>query len=699
LPNQSPSKFKRFRRKSRVPSTASQLGTGPRLTPLRDVRLDGDQFIAESDEPWLSVEFEPSSTPRGQWARIVYRSSFLDPLIRPMLRLTLDHEWRDFYMPGAVHGRGVWLGFIPEETREIRISPVARKGPFGFEIEKLETISASRLLRKAMRGSREKTFAWISARMRGMSFEALEEISYALCHEPMAQYQAWRRKRLRSFEPRGIDRPRHDWRDAPHIRFAINLRQGSAPFLSRLLTALGAQPYPNWSVVAIGAPDLLDAKAFATALEQRRLIRLDATATARDIAIGLAPTDLVGRCAARDGIPESALAILAERALEAPKADIFYGDEDRMDRDGRYFAPSFKPDWSPLFEAEAGYMGAAAFARAALLADARTPAARFADPGKPIGDGLTAAATRVEHVRRILLSRAGAGRSRPIDRPMVATAAPVSEQLAATIIVPTRDRVDLLRACLTSAMEKAGAIPFEVIVVDNGSVEPASLAYLADLGYRKNVRILRRPGPFNFSALCNDAAANARGGTLVFLNNDTQALTPDWLARLVALARKPEVGAVGARLLYPSGRLQHAGVVVGLVGRAGHVNAGLEQDEPSYLREVETTRETTAVTGACLAVEKSKFDAVRGFNARDLPIDLNDVDLCLRLRENGLTNIYTPHCELIHHESESRKQAAQPSKVYAREWAYFIARWGSVMRDDPYFHPALSLHSVRPALG
>ena len=682
-----------------MPSNASPQGTGPRLTPLRNVRRDGDQFVALTDEPWLRVEFDPAARPRGQWARIVYRTSFLDPLIRPLLRLTLDDEWRDFFMPGAVHGRGVWLGFIPEETREIRISPVARKGPFGFEIEKLEVMPTSRLLRKALRGSREKTFAWISARMRGMSFEALEEISYALCHEPLAQYQSWRRKRLRPFEPLGMDRPRHDWSRAPHVRIAINLRQGSAPFLSRLLTALEGQPYPNWSVAAIGAPELLDANAFAAPTARQRLFRLDAAATTSDLAGDLAPTDLVGRCAARDGIPESALAILAERAADAPDTEIFYGDEDRMDRDGRYFAPLFKPDWSPLFEAEAGYMGTAAFARASMLTGTRGPAARFADPAKPLDDIIQMSTAKVEHVRRILLSRAGAGRFRPSVRAPDLAATPNWRQPAATIIVPTRDRVDLLRACLASAMEKAGAIPFEVIVVDNGSVEPATLAYLADLGHRKNTRILRRPGPFNFSALCNDAAANARGGTLVFLNNDTMALTPDWLARLVALARKPEVGAVGARLLYPSGRLQPAGVVVGLMGRAGHVSAGLEQDEQSYLRGAETTRETTAVTGACLAVEKSKFDAVRGFNARDLPVDLNDVDLCLRLREHGLTNVYTPHCELIHHESESRKQAAQPSKVYAREWAYFIARWGSVMRDDPYFHPALSLHSVRPALG
>ena len=231
----------------------------------------------------------------------------------------------------------------------------------------------------------------------------------------------------------------------------------------------------------------------------------------------------------------------------------------------------------------------------------------------------------------------------------------------ASIIIPTRDRAHLLQACVSSIFARSGAHPYEVIVVDNGSAEDRTLRYLAELERDPRVRILRRPIPFNFSRLCNDGAAIASGAALIFLNNDTAVVSSDWLAPLTGMATRPEIGAVGPKLLFKSGRVQHAGVVVGLMGRADHLFGRARNGDPGYLGMLGATREVSAVTGACLAVERGKFDAVGGFDADNLPIDLNDIDLCLRLRERGLVNLYTPDSTLYHYESATRGVFAQPS--------------------------------------
>jgi GT2 family glycosyltransferase len=230
-------------------------------------------------------------------------------------------------------------------------------------------------------------------------------------------------------------------------------------------------------------------------------------------------------------------------------------------------------------------------------------------------------------------------------------------------------------------------------------VKPETLGLLDELATDPRVSVMRRPGPFNYAALCNDGAAATRAPLLLFLNSDIDVIGPDWLRHLADLAVRPDVGAVGAKLLYPDDRLQHAGVTVGLNGFAGHLYSGAGRDEPGHLGELRFPHEVSAVTGACVAVERHKFEAVGGYDAQNLPVDLNDVDLCLRLGEQGWRTIWTPDAELYHLESASRGRAIRGSKVYSRERTYFRERWAHVIRDDPYYHPALSLVARNPVLG
>ena len=240
---------------------------------------------------------------------------------------------------------------------------------------------------------------------------------------------------------------------------------------------------------------------------------------------------------------------------------------------------------------------------------------------------------------------------------------------------------------------------FEAIVVDNGSQEAATLTLLQEIRADSRFSVLERPGPFNFSRLCNEAARVARMPTLLLLNNDIEPLETGWLRELTAWTSDPTVGAVGAKLLYPDGTLQHGGVILGIEGIVGHFEYGLAGKDPGYFGRLNAPHSVSAVTGACLAVSRKKFFAVGGLDEVNLPIELNDVDFCLRLAERGWRNVLDCAVRLTHHESASRGRTRGVQAQYPKEWNYFRRRWMHRLRSDPAFPPGLSLDSTTPMLG
>jgi len=270
-----------------------------------------------------------------------------------------------------------------------------------------------------------------------------------------------------------------------------------------------------------------------------------------------------------------------------------------------------------------------------------------------------------------------------------------------SIIVPTRNRVDLLRPCLEGIAATDYPRRKEIIVIDNGSDEPETLRYLADLD-PDFARVVVDHGPFNFAALNNSAVTEASGDLLCFLNNDIEITDPQWLTVMAHQAMRADVGAVGAQLLYPDGRIQHAGVVVGIGGGAAHAHRLLKPDNAGYFHRHALPQFVSAVTAACMVVHKSSFLAVRGFDAEDLPVSFNDVDLCLKLNACGWQSLYEPRAQLVHHESVSRGFDRDPvgAKRQARELAVLRSRWGvrepspdddwRSWQADPFHHPALS---------
>jgi O-antigen biosynthesis protein len=403
-------------------------------------------------------------------------------------------------------------------------------------------------------------------------------------------------------------------------------------------------------------------------------------------------------------------AVALLRAAVTP-TNLVYADEDRELDDGTWAAPRFKPAFSPEFLLSSAYIGRP-LAMGALVADhlpdlvasdecaleheCALAAAQVADDVIHIAEVLChrsdrvstdAPPTSLEHVREAL------GRSEP-DATVVAGSAPgqyrivrpAPFQVPVSIVIPFRDQPRLLRTCVDSIDDTTrGQSNLEFVLIDNGSTDPETLSLVERLEARSDVSVLTDASPFNWAALNNAGAQQARGEILLFLNNDIEAHQSGWLPALCAQALRPDVAAAGARLLYPDRRLQHCGLVVGLTGAAGHVLGGLAEGDPGYLRMAVTARECSAVTGACLATRREVFDALEGFD-QALGVDLNDVDYCLRAGVRGLRTMYEPAAELIHHESPSRGTAGGVGDI-----VQFVDRWKGYIADgDRYFNPHLT---------
>jgi GT2 family glycosyltransferase len=266
-----------------------------------------------------------------------------------------------------------------------------------------------------------------------------------------------------------------------------------------------------------------------------------------------------------------------------------------------------------------------------------------------------------------------------------------------SVIVPTRDNVALLRPCIEGLLHRTDWPNLEVLIADNDTTESDALAFLKEVAGDPRVRVLPCPGPFNYSAINNQAARSARGELLLLLNNDTEVVSPNWLRDMASLASRPEIGAVGARLLYPSGQIQHQGVTLGLGGVAGHEFGLNEGDFPGPADALFVTRSVSAATAACLMMRRSVFEAAGGLDEEVLKVAYNDVDLCIRIGRLGLRLLVTPAAELLHKESASRGDDMSPAHRarWDRECRAMLERWGPVLTTDPFWPLDANLRDQR----
>lgn len=446
----------------------------------------------------------------------------------------------------------------------------------------------------------------------------------------------------------------------------------------RSLDALQAQAYPEWEAL-LPQTDTIP-------LGTDRRIRHGAAADAiGDFMLFLTPAILPGATA------------LFEMAVAAgADTELIYADEDQIDTDGQRHSPWFKPGWDPDLLAVQDFPGQACAWRRSRFETLRA-VPTLGDPGV-----LTLDAARIRHVAAILFHRTEPPRgTRAITR--IHHGVPSPEPLV-SIIVPTRDRAHLLRKCADGVLNRTAYRNIELLIVDNDSRAGRTHRLLRKLRHDPRVRILHHAGAFNWSAMNNAAASEARGEVLLLLNNDIEVIAPpglrgDWLHELVGQALRPEVGAVGARLLYPDGRLQHAGITLGAGAASAHLMRHASAGEVPSCLGLEHVRGVAAVTGACMAMRRSVFEQVGGIEAEHLAQTHNDIDLCLRLRSHGYRILVTPHATLVHHEAATRgadASAAQCRRT-AGERAYLTRRWGELAQADPYLNPNLTVVADRLA--
>jgi GT2 family glycosyltransferase/uncharacterized coiled-coil protein SlyX len=497
----------------------------------------------------------------------------------------------------------------------------------------------------------------------------------------------------------------------PTFSLLLRPRGEPAPLVRRLVASLRSQAWERWELCAVDDASLggeaCGVLASAAGSDPRIRLAPAAAGSTGAALLELARGEFVAWVDPDAELAPEALLAVAARLAADPDLDVVYGDEDRLDASGKRVDPFFKPEWSPDLLLSMNYVGDLTFARTPLAREVGAPSPDLgASQGHDLALRLTERAKRIGHVARVLYHR----RARPEDagegdggvRAIAAALArrgvdgsverrrpglygvryALRGEPLVSIVMPTRDKHAVLRACVQSIEQRTRWRRWELVVVDNGSEDPRALAYLEELGRRH--RVLRDARPFNWSALNNGAVREARGEHLLFMNNDMEVLAPDWIEALLEHAQRPEVGAVGARLLYPDRRVQHAGVVLGIGSAAGHGFKYLPEDDPGYASLAHAIRDVSAVTGACMMVPRARFEEVGGFEER-MPVAYNDIDFCLKLRRAGHLVVYTPYATLLHHESATRRYEHP-----AEDEVLLKVRWRDELLDDPYYSPHLT---------
>lgn len=556
---------------------------------------------------------------------------------------------------------------------------------------------------------------------------------------PPAEYQRW----IKAFEATNADLKKQrefPFARAPIVSILVPVYNPPAAYLDAMVKSVQAQTYPHWQLCLADASTAAHVRPmlekFASADKRVKLQFLESNGGIvgnSNAALAMATGDFVALLDHDDTLAPFALYEVATAINANPAAEFLYSDEDKLDFDGNRVEPNFKPDWSPETLRSRNYVCHLVVAKRALL-DA-IGGFRPGFEGAQDHDLVlraTERAKQIVHIPQILYHWRMHRQSTAADAGSKGYAhdagkRAVQEQLTrlgidatthdgavpgmyhvvthlrtqplVSVIVPNKDAPEMLARCVES-IAKSSYANFELLIVENGSTRPETHAYYRQLEKQPNVRILEWTKPFNYASVNNFAATHARGEWLLFLNNDIESVNAEWLEQMVKAGVQPGVGAVGAKLYYADDTIQHAGVILGMGGVAGHSHLNYPRSATGYMQRLRYAQNMGAVSAACMLCSAELFRELGGFD-EGFVLAFNDVDLCMRIRAAGRRIVWTPYAELYHYESKTRGYEDTPEKLkrFKREYDLFMLKWGrQLQQGDPYYNPHYRLDRADFAL-
>jgi glycosyltransferase involved in cell wall biosynthesis len=718
----------------------------PGLTPIRDLRrLSDGEYMTTGRDPQFVVHPDRHALRRG-WALVTLEVRDAQQPLRPILYAfgaDPGSQPTAFRLPVVTRGMVRKVVAFPAEVHSLRLDPIDVAGAC-FSIA---TASVHHVGKLSLFWRTFSVLSWVqrkdllAAALR-RDFATVDHLAHnALTSDDEAEYSAWVKlyDTLSPSDTAAISERVQHLRWRPLLSVVMPVYNPRPKYLRQALDSLVHQLYPDWELCiaddASTDPEIktvLDEYAQADKRIKIAYRRQNGhVCAASNTAMQLASGEYLVLMDHDDLLPAHALYMVADELNRHPDADLIYTDEDKIDDENRRHDPHFKTDWNRELFYSQNIIAHMAVYRTSLMREIDgfrvgyegsqdyDLALRFIRRTQP---------SRVRHIPHVLyhwrifpgvtsLSSDNPQKSVDTARRALEEYFSEAEPSAAVVpyekfpswwrikrslpeplprvslIVPTRDRVDLLKVAIDGLLRATEYDDLELIVADNESVERETLSYLDELRDDPRVRVTRVEGPFNFSRVNNHAAKIATGSILGFINNDVKVIHADWLQELVIQISQRNVGAVGAKLHYANDTIQHAGVILGLYGVAAHGHRHFPRDSIGYFGRPVLVQNISAVTAACMLVRRDVFDGVQGYNESSLAVGYNDVDLCLKIRKAGYDIVFTPFAELYHLESQSRGENLSPQQLEreTRDRAYMLEHWGEVIQRDPFYNPNLTV--------
>ncbi|MFA0426726.1 glycosyltransferase family 2 protein [Vibrio sp. 10N.222.51.C5] len=508
-------------------------------------------------------------------------------------------------------------------------------------------------------------------------------------------------------------------------------------FLKECVDSVHKQTYSNWQLILVNdASTSQEVNDYLQNIADQHLEQINVISNRQNLHISLSTNEGLKQCNGDyvtfldhdDLLAPQALNEVASAIADNSNLQWLYSDEDLMSKTGKRIAPHFKSQWNPYLLHAHNYITHLSVYKRNLLGGVggcREGVEGAQDYDLALRVSQVLSESEIAHIPKILYhwrmhEKSTASQSGAKPYTVEAGKQALLECLEnqginasvqdgnldnyyqvsylpdhwpkVSIIVPTRDHKEVLETCIESVLNKTDYPDFEIIIMDNQSQQAPALEYLNLVGKNSNVKVIKYDKPFNYSEINNVAVEYSNGEVIVLLNNDTEVITASWLKEIVGLAMRPDVGCVGAKLLYPDNTIQHAGVILGLGGYAAHSHRCVPNDSNGYFNRPHVNQVLSAVTGACLAIRKETYLAVEGLD-ETFQVAYNDVDFCLKVQKAGFYNVYCAHAELYHYESKTRgddNADAIKAKRFEQEKKRLLNKWFNELQDDPYYHPHLT---------